>query len=76
MDGLKMMFISYGNIVCCLWLMQIIVQDEGWNMWQVYSCLKKYIGTLECCRDNLQWDCVYAMQVFPLAFVIGKNQGF
>jgi hypothetical protein len=76
MDGLKMMLISYGNIVCCLWSMQIIVQDEGWNMWQVYLCLKEYIGTLEHCQDSLQWDCVYATQVFPLAFVIEKKPRF
>ncbi len=60
--------------------MQITVQDEGRDMWQVYSSLKEYTATLEHCRDSLQQDCVYAAQVFPLAlytvFAIGRNQGF
>ncbi len=60
--------------------MQITVQDEGRDMWQVYSSLKEYTAALEHCRDSLQRDCVYAAQVFPLAlytvFAIGRNQGF
>ncbi len=60
--------------------MQITVQDEGRDMWQVYSSLKEYTAALEHCRDNLKRDCVYVAQVFPLAlytvFAIGENQGF
>jgi hypothetical protein len=42
--------------------MQITVQDEGRDMWQVYSSLKEYTAALEHCRDSLQRDCVYAAQ--------------
>ncbi|CAK9261476.1 unnamed protein product [Sphagnum jensenii] len=41
---------------------EITVQDEGRDMWQVYSSLKEYTAALEHCRDSLQRDCVYAAQ--------------
>jgi hypothetical protein len=42
---------------------QITVQDEGRDMWQVYLGLKEYAAALEACRDLAQRDRVYAAQV-------------
>lgn len=46
--------------------LQITVQDEGRDMWQVYLGLKEYTAALEACRDLAQRDSVYAAQVLGL----------
>ena len=51
--------------------LQITVQDEGRDMWQVYLGLKEYAAALENCRDVTQRDRVYAAQVFTLTFPLG-----
>ena len=43
--------------------LQITVQDEGRDMWQVYLVLKEYTAALEACREVWQRDSVYAAQV-------------
>ena len=53
--------LSYLTIL--LLCVQITVQDEGRDMWQVYLGLKEYTAALEACRDLAQRDRVYAAQV-------------
>lgn len=52
--------------------MQVSVNDEGRDMWKVYLDMKEYAAALSNCRDPLQRDQVYLMQV---AFVANKNEG-
>lgn len=39
------------------------VNDEGRDMWKVYLDLKEYAAALANCRDALQRDQVYLVQV-------------
>ena len=49
--------------------MQVSVNDEGRDMWKVYLDMKEYAAALSNCRDPLQRDQVYLVQV---AFVANK----
>lgn len=49
--------------------MQVSVNDEGRDMWKVYLDMKEYAAALSNCRDPLQRDQVYLMQV---AFITNK----
>lgn len=40
------------------------VNDEGRDMWKVYLDMKEYAAALANCRDPLQRDQVYLVQVF------------
>lgn len=44
-------------------LFQVSVQDEGRDMWQVYLDMKEYAAALAHCRDPVQRDQVYLVQV-------------
>lgn len=44
-------------------LVQVSVQDEGQDMWQVYLDMKEYTAALAHCRDSVQRDQVYLVQV-------------
>lgn len=39
------------------------VNDEGRDMWKVYLDMKEYAAALANCRDALQRDQVYLVQV-------------
>lgn len=39
------------------------MSDEGRDMWKVYLDLKEYAAALANCRDALQRDQVYLVQV-------------
>lgn len=49
---------------------EIIIDDEGRDMWQVYLDAKDYAAALAHCRDLLQRDTVYAAQA-EVAFLAG-----
>jgi hypothetical protein len=42
---------------------QVSVNDEGRDMWKVYLDMKEYAAALANCRDPLQRDQVYLLQV-------------
>ena len=42
---------------------QIVIDDEGRDMWQVYLDIKDYTAALEHCRDTFQRDHIFADQV-------------
>ena len=42
---------------------QIVIDDEGRDMWQVYLDVKDYAAALEHCRDTFQRDHIFAAQV-------------
>lgn len=44
-------------------IMQVSVNDEGRDMWKVYLDMKEYAAALANCRDPLQRDQVYLVQV-------------
>ena len=44
-------------------MIQVSVNDEGRDMWKVYLDLKEYAAALANCRDALQKDQVYLVQV-------------
>lgn len=44
-------------------LFQMSVQDEGRDMWQVYLDMKEYAAALAHCRDPVERDQVYLVQV-------------
>lgn len=44
-------------------VLQISVNDEGRDMWKVYLDLQEYTAALANCRDPLQRDQVYLVQV-------------
>jgi hypothetical protein len=46
-------------------IFQVSVIDEGRDMWKVYLDLKVYAAALANCRDPLQRDQVYLVQVIP-----------
>lgn len=49
---------------CWVWQkFQVSVNDEGRGMWKVYLDMKEYAAALANCRDPLQRDQVYLMQV-------------
>lgn len=49
---------------------EIVIDDEGRDMWQVYLGVKDYTAALEHCRDGLQKDHVYVSQA-DIAFAAG-----
>eukprot|EP00250_Pteridium_aquilinum_P006787 c16631_g1_i1 orf=516-3560(-) len=51
-------------------LYEIVIDDEGRDMWQVYLGVKDYTTALEHCRDGLQKDHVYVTQA-DIAFAAG-----
>lgn len=44
---------------------QVSVNDEGRDMWKVYLDMNEYAAALANCRDPLQRDQVYLVQVMP-----------
>lgn len=46
------------------------VNDEGRDMWKVYLDIKDYAAALVNCRDQLQRDQVYLVQVTPHILVV------
>lgn len=44
-------------------MLQVSVNDEGQDMWQVYLEMKEYVTALANCRNPLQRDQVYLLQV-------------
>jgi hypothetical protein len=47
---------------------QVSVNDEGRDMWKVYLDMKEYAAALANCRDPLQRDQVYLLQVISSCF--------
>lgn len=48
------------------------MNDEGRDMWKVYLDLKEYAAALANCRDALQRDQVYLVQVRRYLFGISS----
>lgn len=48
---------------------QVSVNDEGRDMWKVYLDMNEYAGALSNCRDPLQRDQVYLVQVRLIDFI-------
>lgn len=48
--------------------LQVSVNDEGRGMWKVYLDMKEYAAALANCRDPLQRDQVYLVQVNLILF--------
>lgn len=53
-------------------LYEIVIDDEGRDMWQVYLGIKDYATALENCRNGLQKDHVYVSQG-DIAFAEGNH---
>ncbi|KAF3631695.1 putative LOB domain-containing protein 11-like [Capsicum annuum] len=50
-------------------IFQVSVNDEGRDMWKVYLNLKEYAAALASCRDAMQRDQVYLVQInYVLSF--------
>lgn len=50
------------------------VNDEGRDMWKVYLDMKEYAAALANCRDPLQRDQVYLLQVMFSSGYISRFQ--
>lgn len=54
-------------------ILQVSVIDEGRDMWKVYLDLKVYAAALANCRDPLQRDQVYLVQViFDVLYQVNR----
>lgn len=55
--------LRFFHVVGCENVIQVSVNDEGRDMWKVYLDMKEYAAALANCRDPIQRDQVYLVQV-------------